>query len=235
MKLISKIRNKGISIINSLVKFRECPLCGWTGFRFLPYGNAEKNRRDAQCPSCGSLERHRAVYILLREQLGELQQILHIAPEPPIEKWLRQISDDYLSIDLFKTAMRTMDLTELDLPDQSKSLVFCSHVLEHIPEDIKAMSEMYRVLKTNGIAIIQVPIWKEVTYEDFSITTKEGRLRAFMQEDHVRLYGLDIVNRIESVGFKVVVKYVDELPDSDIHRYSLKFKSTNQVFVCQKV
>lgn len=75
----------------------------------------------------------------------------------------------------------------------------------------------------------------EVTYEDFSITSKEGRLRAFMQEDHVRLYGLDIVNRIESVGFKFSVKQVDELPDSDIDRSSLKFKSTNEVFVCQKV
>jgi predicted SAM-dependent methyltransferase len=131
--------------------------------------------------------------------------------------------------------MQKMDLTDLKLPDQSQSLVFCSHVLEHIPEDIKAMSEIHRVLKVGGTAIIQVPIWRKTTYEDFSITSKEGRLKAFMQEDHVRLYGLDIVDRLESVGFKVVVEDVNNLPTKTIMNHSLTFKSTNEIFLCTKL
>ena len=127
-----------------------------------------------------------------------------------------------------------MDLTALKLEDQSKTLVFCSHVLEHIPDDLKAMSEIFRVLKPDGIAIIQVPIWQEKTYEDFSLTSKEERLKAFFQEDHVRIYGVDIQERLESVGFHVEIKTVDLLPVELIDKYSLSFKSTKEVFICRK-
>jgi predicted SAM-dependent methyltransferase len=235
MQLIDKLQKKTFRSINALGQSRQCPLCSWTGFKFMPTGIGKKKGSDALCPSCGSLERHRAAYMLLQQKIGKSHQTLHIAPEPPVEKWLRNISVSYLSIDFANFAMQKMDLTDLKLPDQSQSLVFCSHVLEHIPEDIKAMSEIHRVLKVGGTAIIQVPIWRKTTYEDFSITSKEGRLKAFMQEDHVRLYGLDIVDRLESVGFKVVVEDVNNLPTKTIMNHSLTFKSTNEIFLCTKL
>lgn len=233
----SRVEAKLLSAVNATGLFsknRECPLCGWTGFKFLSYGNSVKRRPDAQCPNCLSLERHRLVYLLTKEVVGSNHETLHIAPESQVTRWLKSISRDYLSIDLFASAMQKMDLTDLKLDNESKTLIFCSHVLEHIPDDTQAMSEMYRVLKHGGLAIIQVPIWRQETYEDFSISTKEGRLKAFFQEDHVRLYGLDLKERLESVGFNVCIEDINSL-DSDIVKYhALDFISTKEVFICRK-
>ncbi|MGI0480996.1 methyltransferase domain-containing protein [Geminocystis sp. CENA526] len=185
-KNLCQLRN--ITKINS--DRRECPLCGWKGFSFLPHGYGITYRKDALCPQCHSLERHRA--------------------------------------------MKKMDLTSLTLPDSSQTLIFCSHVLEHIPNDIMAMKEMFRVLKPKGVSIIQVPIWREKSYEDFSITSKKKKLEIFFNQDHVRLYGLDIVERLESVGFSVFIKTIDSFSDDTIKKYSLSFQSTKEVFFCYK-
>src|SRR5690606_6641242 len=97
---------------------RECNLCGWQGMQFLPYGNTRKRRSDACCPRCGSLERHRLAHYLLRDELAALKpRTLHVAPERAIERWLRSVSVDYLSIDLERAAMRREDLTALTLDD----------------------------------------------------------------------------------------------------------------------
>lgn len=200
LSIVSRQFFKLLNIVNYSSTRRECNVCGWNGFNFLPYGVGIKHRREAQCPKCKSFERHRAVKFLLNDDLKpesydqSTHDTLHVAPEVQISDWLQSISDSYLSIDLFNPAMEKMDLTSLKLSDESKTLVFCSHVLEHIVDDLKAISEIFRVLKPGGIAIIQVPIWQGKTYEDFSITSKAGRLKAFLQEDHVRLYGLDFKN-----------------------------------------
>ena len=80
--------------------------------------------------------------------------------------WLVSLSCEYLNVDLYHPAMRRMDLTEIDLPDVCKTLVWCSHVLEHIPDDRKALSEVFRILAPGGMLIVQVPIRGETTYED---------------------------------------------------------------------
>src|SRR5688500_4118574 len=105
--------------INRIGRRRGCTMCGWMGFRFGPYGNEKIARGDAACPACGSLERHRLAYALLRDRLGRDHRTLHVAPEAQVAKWLGSISRDYLSIDLAGPAMRRMDLTSLDLPDES--------------------------------------------------------------------------------------------------------------------
>ena len=119
--------------------------------------------------------------------------------------------------------------TKISFQDNSFDIIFCSHVLEHIPDDRLAMRELYRVLKPNGFAILQVPIKDvfngrviEKTYEDFSITTPEGKEKAFGQNDHVRVYGRDFKERVSSVGFQVKEdKFIDSLPNEQVERYAL--------------
>jgi ubiquinone/menaquinone biosynthesis C-methylase UbiE len=130
--------------------------------------------------------------------------------------------------------MAHMDITDLGLDDNSFSLVWCSHVLEHIENDHQAMSEVYRVLKPNGLAVIQVPIYRQKTYEDSAIQSPEERLKHFYQDDHVRLCGLDIVQRLQNVGFKVNVIDLSKLRDNHISKYGLDEPSTREIFLCSK-
>jgi len=130
-----------------LRKERFCPFCGWAGYRFEPFGNVATYRADAQCPLCGSLERHRLAFLLLSSRISRGHRVLHVAPEKTVIPWLVSVSSEYLNIDLYNPAMRQMDLSHLELADCSKTLVWCSHVLEHVPDDRKALSEIYRVLE----------------------------------------------------------------------------------------
>jgi SAM-dependent methyltransferase len=218
-----------------ILKQRKCPFCGWLGFRFEPFGNRITYRTDAQCPMCGSLERHRAAFLLLRGKIPPKQKVLHAAPEPLMIPWLVSLSDEYLNIDLYHPAMRRMDLMDMELPDGSKTLVWCSHVLEHVRDDRKALSEIFRVLAPGGMLVLQVPIVGKVTYEDASVTSESERLEKFLQEDHVRIYGLDLKGRIEESGFTCAVLSAASLPLSDQNLYSLKTLLYREVFVCRKL
>lgn len=215
-------------------KQKHCPFCGWRGFRFEPFGNAATYRRDALCPICGSLERHRLAYLLLRDRLTRGNKTLHVAPEPLIIPWLVSLSSEYLNIDLANPAMRQMDLTALDLPDRSKTLVWCSHVLEHIPDDRAALSEMYRVLEPDGLLILQVPIVGAATNEDSNVLTDHDRLTKFLQEDHVRLYGLDLKERLVEAGFECEVLASNCLSPQDRKRYAVDARFYKEVFVCRR-
>ncbi len=189
-------------VLGLIRKERFCPLCGWRGYRFEPFGNPRIHRHDAQCPVCGSLERHRAAHLLLKDRIGPGQKVLHAAPEEIMIAWLVRRSCEYLNFDLYNPAMRKMDITRLDLPDRSKTLIWCSHVLEHVADDRKALSELHRVLEPGGLLVLQVPIGGDATYEDETVTSEQERLEKFLQEDHVRLYGRDLLHRIQQAGFE---------------------------------
>jgi SAM-dependent methyltransferase len=121
---------------------------------------------------------------------------------------------DYVSADLASPhAMRKIDITSMDLPDNSFDIVLCSHVLEHVPEDRKAMQEIFRILKPGGWGLIQVPISGETTLEDPTITDPRERERLYLQDDHVRLYGMDLKDRLIQTGFVVEVTYGREVVD----------------------
>ncbi len=212
-----------------------CNLCGWKGHAFRRIPRPEKSAPVDLCPQCGSQARHRLASYLLKGKLGEKHRTIHSAPERFAVPWLQSISDNYLSIDLDPNlAMRKMDLTSLELEDESVTLFWCSHVLEHIENDTKAMSEIYRVLMHGSKAIIMVPVYGVTTYEDFSIQAPEERLEHFNQRDHVRLYGMDIVERLKGAGFEVKVLDLDGISDEDIKRYCLDWPVSREVFVCKR-
>ena len=184
----------------------HCPLCNRGYRRFLPGGFAR--RPNARCPGCNSLERHR----LLAALLGKLEvgsgpgfagRALHVAPETALVD-LFSHGTDYVSIDLDGSqAMIAMDITALEFADESFDLVICNHVLEHVPDDAKAMSELFRVLKPGGWGSIQVPMAGDATQEDLTITDPEERRRRYGQDDHVRQYGRDFPDRLKNAGFEV--------------------------------
>jgi SAM-dependent methyltransferase len=192
------------------------------------------HRADAQCPICGSLERHRAAVLLLRGKIPVGQRVLHVAPERLIIPWLISLSSEYLNVDLHNPAMRRMDLTNMDLPDGSKTLVWCSHVLDDILDDRKALSEIFRVLAPGGLLVLQVTIGGDITYEDPAVVSKADRFLKFLWEDHVRLYGRDIQRRIEDSGFKCELLSSAKLSSSDQTLYSVKHPLFREVFLCRR-
>ncbi|GEM_PF-446687 len=215
-------------------KQRRCPFCGWFGYRFGPFGNKMTYRADAQCPICGSLERHRAVFLLLKDKISPNQKVLHAAPEPLMISWLVSLSCEYLNFDLYNPAMRQMDITQIELPDGCMTLVWCSHVLEHVPNDRKALSEIFRVLTPGGLLVLQVPIRGDTTYEDAAVVSEADRREKFLQEDHVRLYGLDLKGRVEECGFECEILSTLQLPEAEQILYALKTALYREVFVCRK-
>lgn len=223
------------SLFSKLGSSRTCPLCGWTGLQFLPRTHPRKHKYDAFCPRCGSAERHRLAYHALQGRLGEPERTLHVAPEEIVAKWLRRVSREYISGDLDPArAMRRVDLTDIDFPNDSFDLLWVSHVLEHVPDDEAAIREMYRVTRPGGLCVVQVPVWREKTYEDFSVVTPEDRERVFYQQNHVRLYGMDITHRLAAGGFDVEVVRTHDFDPVEIGRYSLEHMATNEIFLCRK-
>lgn len=197
-KFISSLRYTGLRF--------KCSVCGGHFRVFLPAGLTR--RSHARCPRCGSVERHRLIWMYLQERTdfySSKLRVLHFAPEYCFQRVFKSLSNlDYISADLYdSSAMIKIDITDIKFRDNTFDCILCSHVLEHILDDNKAIRELYRVLKPNGWAIIQVPIMREKTFEDPTIQTTKDRLKYFGQEDHVRVYGLDYKDRLENTGFKV--------------------------------
>lgn len=199
-----------------------CPICDYQAKAFLPAGLYVK-RSNEKCPSCGSLTRHRHVWIFLNEYLKKKQNvsILHFSPEKPIADRLSIRSGIQYFTSQYDRKMKAdyyLDIQQIDLPDNQFDLIICSHVLEHIPDDRKAMAEMHRILKPGGNALILVPLWpseKHNTYENSAITDSRDRIMNFGQYDHLRIYGLDVADRLTQAGFSVDIidmeKQVDAL------------------------
>jgi SAM-dependent methyltransferase len=206
---------------------RYCPACGSRTRHFTSYGIPP--RRDAKCPVCGSSERERAQVLLLQREIlpalaSSRPRVLHIAPEGGVARALRAVPGvDYVSGDIeLGRAMQVVDLTSLAFADASLDLIFLSHVLEHIEDDRRALGEIYRVLAPGGRAFVEVPVLARVTYEDASLRTPAERQTAFGQIDHVRLCGLDYVERLVEAGFAVTTYAIDEHFDrAEIERMRL--------------
>lgn len=201
----------------------KCTFCNSHLGTLLPFGFdfpvlKEKNvigggyRQNALCPICGSIDRERLLHLYLLQKTDIFQKprkLLHIAPESRLKNIFESKANiDYLTADLSSPGvMVKMDITNIQFSDECFDTIICNHVLEHIVDDDKAMAELYRILKSGGWGILQVPLSLTLksTYEDASISTIEGREQAFGQGDHVRIYAEDYQDRLRQAGFKVNV------------------------------
>ena len=196
--------------------------------KFLPYGYGEQ-RPNVLSPSTLSLERHRLLWLFLKNEtnfFSKKYKVLHMAPEQCFNSLFKEQKNlDYTTADLYSPIV-DVKANILDLPfeDDSFDIVFCNHVLEHIEDDHKAMSELYRVMKPGGMGIFQIPqdLLLEKTFEDLSITSPEERKKHFGQYDHVRIYGRDYFDRLRKAGFKVdEVIYSKTISDELVDKYRL--------------
>lgn len=196
--------------------------------KLLPYGY-ENQRDNALSPSTLSLERHRLLWLYLKNETDfftKPKKVLHFAPEQAFYKRFRKQKNlDYTTTDLNSPlADVKADICNLPFKDNEFDVILCNHVLEHIPNDIKAMQELYRVLKPGGMGIFQIPqdLTRATTFEDASITDKKKRAKIFGQYDHVRVYGRDYFDKLRAVGFKVTEEdYTHKISADLIQKYCL--------------
>jgi SAM-dependent methyltransferase len=212
----------------------ECPVCGGSFRRFAPtIRPAGPIRRNARCPGCGARDRHRYLWLYLQNRTSlfhDRLRVLHVAPERILERKLKTLPNlEYVSGDLDRPrATVKMDVTDIPFRDGEFDAILCSHVLEHVADDRKAMAELHRVLKPGGWAIILVPIKssRSETFEDAGVTSPLERERLFGQADHVRIYGRDFKDRLEAAGFSVKHEdYARELGEDLARRYGLRRRS----------
>ena len=204
------------------------PIDGKSFRSFLPYGY-ENSRENVLSPSTLSLERHRLLWLYLKNETDFFTKplkLLHFAPEQAFYKRFKKLENiEYTTTDLNSPlADVKADICDLPFADNSFDVILCNHVLEHIPNDTKAMQELYRVMKPGGWGIVQIPqdLKRENTFEDDTITDKKERAKIFGQYDHVRIYGRDYFDKLRSVGFTVEeVDYTSELPKEEVEKYRL--------------
>ena len=204
------------------------PIDGKSYRKFLPYGY-ERVRENVLAPGTLSLERHRLFWLYLTNEtkfFSKPVRVLHFAPEQAfLNHFRKQKNLTYTTTDLNSPlADVKADICDLPFEDNSFDFIICNHVLEHIPNDTKAMQELYRVLAPGGTAILQVPYdrKRDVTFTDDSIIDQRERAAIFGQYDHVRVYGMDYFDKLASVGFKVeAVDYTSQLSEEKVNRFRL--------------
>lgn len=189
-------------------KFTD-PIDGKSFKMFLPYGYGTQ-RNNVLSPSTLSLERHRLLWLYLQNETDFFtapKKVLHFAPEQAFYKLFRKQKNlDYTTTDLFSPlADVKADICNLPFDDNSYDIILCNHVLEHIPDDIKAMQELFRVLKPGGMGVFQIPqdLNRATTFSDDTIIDQKQRAKVFGQYDHVRIYGRDYFDTLRSIGFTV--------------------------------
>lgn len=203
------------------------PIDGKSFRKFLDYGYGSP-RKNVLSPSTLSLERHRLLWLYLQNETDfftSSKDVLHMAPEQCFLERFRKLNHKYVTADLYSPiADVKADITKLPFEDNSFDVVFCNHVLEHIPDDTKAMQELYRVMKTGGMGVFQIPqdLSRETTFEDDLITDPKERAKIFGQYDHVRVYGRDYFDKLRLIGFTVEeVDYTKKISSDLIDKYRL--------------
>jgi hypothetical protein len=231
---LSRLREETAALRGALAASRTCPICLARCQEFASF----RSRRHARCPECGSFERHRLSWLFLERETSLFRaptRFLHFAPEDAMRKQIvgnLNVTYTEASYDP-KKPEQGVDIQRLPFADGSFDLTYCSHVLEHIPDDRKAMRELARVLRSGGQAVIMVPVRNTAaTYEDAAITAPEERAKHFGRWDHLRLYGRDIVERLQEAGFAVeIIYYHANLSIDERLRYGV---SAEPIFLCRK-
>ncbi|MFD0998342.1 class I SAM-dependent methyltransferase [Ohtaekwangia kribbensis] len=230
-KYLQRVGGFGVRVIGLFYRGSAvtCPVCETSYRTLLPYGRINP-RPNALCPNCLSLERHRLIWLYLKEKtnfFGSKLHVLHIAPEACFIKRFEKVhGDNYITADIESPLAKVkMDIHEIPFAENTFDAVLCNHVLEHVRDDIQAMREINRVLKPGGFAILQIPFFNPVpdtTFEDNTITDPRERERIFGQDDHVRKYGHDYPKRIEQAGLQAIEDdFVNTLPEATRQKFGL--------------
>ena len=217
----------------------ECVCCDGHFSGFLTYGNIPRD--NAVCPRCNALERNRVLWLYLKKELHINQQnwkVLHFAPEKTLEKQFKRLPQlTYIGADLNPNlADHQMDITQIPNGNNEFDLIICSHVLGHVPDEGKAIREMKRVLKPNGLAIIMtvIDLNNPSTYENPNVKTPEERLKHYGEDDLTRLHGLDFKERLSAQGFKVeALDYRLTFSKEEQIRFGLGLGAREQLFLCK--
>lgn len=209
---------------------KHCVVCGNDIKLFEPYG--ARLRANAKCPVCWSLERTRAWYMFYKDSCKELKKdnlsILHFAPENALRQIFADVAkDNYYPVDInpdMAGIRDIIDITNIAYEDNKFDIIVCNHVLEHIKDEEKALLELNRVLKDTGKIFLSVPfVNRKETCENDEYSTNELRIQHYGHWDHVRLYGLDVAERLGKV-FEVkklnCVKEL-ELTEEELNKYGL--------------
>ena len=224
-KYLQRVAGIGLKIVSVFYAGNavNCPVCGRSFSKFLPYGRINP-RPNALCPNCLSLERHRLIWLYLKEKtpfFNSRLRVLHIAPEacfiPAFEK---QHGENYITADIESPLAKVkMDIHRIPFPENTFDVLLCNHVLEHVDDDLQAAREIHRVLKPGGFAVLQVPFFHpvpETTLEDKSVTDPRQREKMFGQDDHVRKFGKDYARRLGRSGLTVTEDtFVDEKTEEE--------------------
>lgn len=217
-----------------------CNCCGKSFRKFLPKGNII--RQNAKCPYCSSLERVRLLDLYLDQELNVYKKkdikVLHFAPEAILFKKFSSQQIEYIDCDINPAYARyIVDITSIPYPDDYFNLIICSHVLGHIPDEVKAIHELKRVLKDDGIALIMtlLNLKEEKTFEDPKINSAQDRLKYYGEPDLCRLHGNDFAARMQSQGFKVErIDYRKQVPEEVVVKNSLGNGEREIIFKCTK-
>lgn len=217
----------------------HCNCCNKNFRKFLPKGNIK--RANAQCPYCGSLERTRLLHLYLLNEtklFNSSLKVLHIAPERCLYTIFKKLNSEYIDGDINPAyATHVIDLTKITYTDNYFDLIICSHVLGHIPDEAKAISELRRVLKPEGEALIMtlINLDSNTTFEDKNITTASERLLNYGEADLCRLHGLDFEERLRTQGFTVTcIDYIKKLPREICIKNSLGDNRRGLIYKCTK-
>jgi SAM-dependent methyltransferase len=219
---------------------RYCPVCKSDVRRFLPGGVVL--RLNAICPVCGSAERHRLAWHFIENHTdlldGREKSLLHVAPEYEISNRLKRANflDYWTSSFDGKNTRAKIDITQISFPDNHFDAIYCSHVLEHVTEDRKAIHEFWRILRPGRWALLQVPVIPglTITVEDEAIVDPNERARVYGQWDHVRAYGSDYPDRLREAGFAVTIFLaIDILSPRRIVQWGID-TTEEPIFYCQK-
>ena len=219
----------------------DCPVCEKSFKKFLSYGSNVAHRDNVLCPYDLTLERHRLMWVYLKNKsnffTAEKLKVMHIAPEQCFySEFKKQNNLEYTTGDLLSPlADIHFDLHKIPLEDNQYDVIFCNHVLEHVEDDHKCMTELHRIMVSGGWGIFQVPIdtSRIETYEDASIVSPEEREKHFWQYDHVRLYGLDYQKKLEAAGFEVeIYDYHQDMPKEQYEKY--RFHPDELLYIVKK-
>jgi SAM-dependent methyltransferase len=247
-KLGRRIHKLALRLLEMLLFFRallfvgfrySCPCCGWR-LRAFTGGGASLTTRDlGYCPRCNSKARHRRIWLFLEQRTNLFSDPLRLFEVSPkysfARRWVKMRNLRFVGGDLLdRPYIRLrMDLLATPLRSNIFDAVICVHVLEEIHDDRKAMQELFRVTKPGGWALVSVPTQMDhKTYEDPRITAPKERRRAFGEDAHVRIYGYDLVDRLDACGFDVQVDLASDIDPANKRKYGLR--DDENIFLCRK-